>query len=76
MLVKILLLSWNFPPTLREIEYVAGHPCRGSISSGHDVRVLTLHSAEVESEDYVNRARHSGIAAFLRVMETTVGMSR
>ena len=64
--MRILLLSWNFPPTIGGIEYVVGHLYEGLVRQGHPVDVITSCSIEaVDSGSAVHRAPRPGLAAYL-----------
>ena len=63
--LKILLLSWNFPPVLGGIEYVAGHLFKGLSAWGHEIRVITAGSPTAPPQDGVLRASKTGLRAFL-----------
>ncbi len=64
--MRILLLSWNFPPTIGGIEYVVGHLYEGLLRRKHAVEVITSHAPEAEANpSEVQRASRPGLAAYL-----------
>jgi len=63
--MKILLLSWNFPPTIGGIEQVAGNLVRELARAGHEVRVLTRRVADAPAQAGVERARGAGLPRYL-----------
>ena len=63
--MKILILSWNFPPTTGGIEYVVKHVFDGLRGRGHEVDVITSF-ADVAPEEHVFRAPQKGLAAYVR----------
>lgn len=66
---RILILTWNFPPTLGGIEYVMGNLHRGLAARGHRVRTIAAaHPAADRRADRargVFRAPRPGLAWFL-----------
>ncbi len=62
--MRILVLSWNFPPTLGGIEYVVGNLFRGLLDLGHDVDVVTT-AGKGEAEARVHRASAGGLAKYV-----------
>lgn len=63
--MNILLLAWNFPPTLGGIEYVAKHLHEGLLAAGHGVRVVAPFVEGVASGPDVARCPRPGLPAFL-----------
>ena len=63
--MKLLLLSWNYPPVLGGIEIVAAKLAEGFGGRGDLVRVCTAHHPEAESTDIVRRAAGPGVPRFL-----------
>ncbi|MFO1523306.1 MAG: glycosyltransferase family 4 protein [Kiritimatiellia bacterium] len=63
--MRILILSWNFPPALGGIEVVVNHLFNGLRHRGHEVRLLAPFAAAATSPD-VERAAKKGIPSFLR----------
>lgn len=63
--MKVLLLSWNFPPTLGGIEYVVDNLFRGLRRKGHGVEVVTTAGLEVPAIPGVFRAGKKGLKAFV-----------
>ena len=67
--MKILIPSWNYPPSVGGIEQVAHHAARGFHTLGHSVTVLApaVASGAVPPDDPfpVLRASRPGIPAFL-----------
>lgn len=67
--MRILVLTWNFPPVVGGIEYLVGHVCRGLTQRGHEVSVVTSYHETGASGDHsasrVFRARRSGLPSFL-----------
>jgi phosphatidylinositol alpha-1,6-mannosyltransferase len=68
--MKILILTWNYPPVVGGIEQVAHHTAGGLFHRGHSVRVIApalpagLHEA-TEYDIPVYRAGKPGIPQFL-----------
>ena len=58
--MKVLLLSWNFPPTLGGIEYVVGNLYAGIARAGHEVEVVTAAGPDLPEGKGVHRARGGG----------------
>ncbi len=63
--MKVLLLSWNFPPTLGGIEYVVDNLFRGLQRQGHAVEVVTTIGPEVPATPGVFRAGRPGLKAYV-----------
>lgn len=68
--MKLLMLTWNYPPAIGGIEQVAHYTAVGLRDLGHDVRVIApaLPADAPETADPsipVFRARHKGIPRFL-----------
>jgi glycosyltransferase involved in cell wall biosynthesis len=63
--VKILFLSWNYPPRIGGIEDVVANLFAGLRRATNDVRLLTAHAPEAPVEDGVLRAPRPGLPAFL-----------
>ena len=69
--MNLLVLTWNYPPTVGGIEQVAHHTATGLRRRGHPVRVVAAAlppgtQATEEQSGSVWRARTKGIPAFLR----------
>lgn len=62
--MKILFLSWNYPPARGGIEYLVENLFR-ALAARHDVRLLTSHAPAAGTEPGVERAPRPGIPAFL-----------
>ncbi len=39
--MKVLLLSWDYPPQIGGIEYVVDHLFHGLAAAGHEARLIT-----------------------------------
>lgn len=63
--MRILLLSWNFPPTLGGMEYVVENLFLGLRRRGHEVEVAAPHAAQEEAQPGVHRAARPGLAAYV-----------
>jgi len=63
--MKILMLSWNFPPTVGGIESLIGHLFEGLLRAGHRVDVITTAAPSVETRESVYRAAGPGVPRFL-----------
>jgi phosphatidyl-myo-inositol dimannoside synthase len=63
--MKILLLSWNYPPAQGGIEYVVENLYRGLRRAGHDVHVVTSYAQEPERDDHVHRCPRRGLKAYV-----------
>ncbi|MDR0993919.1 MAG: glycosyltransferase family 4 protein [Verrucomicrobiota bacterium] len=68
--MKILMLTWNYPPTIGGIEQVAHYTATGLRRLGHDVTVvasvLPPGAGEApEQRPFIHRADKKGIPAFL-----------
>lgn len=63
--MKILMLSWNFPPVRGGIEDVVANLLEGLRAAGHEVRVITAHVAQANDPPAVIRASRPGVRAFL-----------
>ncbi len=63
--MKILMLSWNYPPVIGGIEYLVGHVCEGLTDRGHDVVVLTSHHPRADTSRQIFRAGRPGLISFL-----------
>ena len=61
--MRVLLLSWNFPPTLGGIEVVVDNLFRGLQRLGHDVEVVTSQGPDMPA--HVFRAKHKGLKAYV-----------
>ena len=62
--MRILLLSWNFPPTLGGIEYVVGNLFAG-LCKKNEVRLITgLHNG-ANPEEHVIRCPRKGLKAYV-----------
>ena len=64
--MKVLILSWNFPPIVGGIEYVVENIWQGLLSRNNDVRVLTAHTSEpVAANVAVIRAPKPGLCNYV-----------
>lgn len=63
--MKLLLLTWNFPPAVGGIEYLIGHLFRGLRARGHEVHALTSRRDGAPAEEGVARAPRRGLAGFV-----------
>ena len=63
--LRILMLTWNYPPVTGGIEYVAEHLVRGLRARGHAVRVVTAHAADAPPEPETWRAGRPGLKAYV-----------
>ena len=63
--MKVLLLSWNFPPTLGGIEYVVDNLFRGLQRRGHTVEVVTRSGPATPATPGVFRAGRGGLKGFV-----------
>lgn len=64
--MRILLLSWNFPPALGGIEYVVENVYRGLKRSGHTVKLVTAHEPMPDDDEDIHRCPKRGLASFVR----------
>ena len=63
--LRVLILTWNFPPRQGGIEQVMWHLYHGLKARGHSVRVVTsAGAADSDSSDFL-RARRAGLLPFL-----------
>jgi phosphatidylinositol alpha-1,6-mannosyltransferase len=62
--MKILFLSWNYPPARGGIECLVENLFH-ELATRNDIRLLTAHSAGAAPEPGVERAPRPGIAAYL-----------
>jgi phosphatidylinositol alpha-1,6-mannosyltransferase len=62
--MKILFLSWNYPPARGGIERLVENLFH-ALSARHEVRLLTAHAGGAPDEPGVERAPKPGIAAYL-----------
>ncbi len=68
--VRILVLTWNFPPRVGGIEHVADRLCAGLRARGHSLRILTSHrprsarGRDPADPTDVERAPLPGLAAY------------
>jgi len=62
--MRIFYLSWNFPPTLGGIEYVAGHLYEGLKKSGNEVHLLTRFNLKIHFRTKPPKANFFGILLF------------
>ena len=63
--MKILWLSWNFPPTVGGMEAMIENLFAGLRERGHEVRMVTAGATGAEARDGVSRAPRPGVPAFL-----------
>jgi len=65
--MKILMLTWNYPPTVGGIEQVAFHTASGLRARGHRVDVIAaaLPPGVADPAPDIMRARRPGIPSFL-----------
>ncbi len=63
--MKILFLSWNYPPALGGIEYVVANLFQGLRDRGHDVTLVTTSSTNDADEAGVVRASRPGLLTYL-----------
>ena len=63
--MKILLLSWNFPPAVGGMEIMIASLFHGLRQRGHVVRAVTRWVQSNEPEDSVYRAARPGVLAYL-----------
>jgi phosphatidylinositol alpha-1,6-mannosyltransferase len=63
--MKVLFLSWNFPPTMGGMEYVAENLFE-SLNAGHRVSALVPWADDERVRHGVERASGRGIAAYVR----------
>ena len=64
--LRVLFLSWNFPPVVGGIEAMAEQLFSGLAARGHDVRLLTCGAEGFSPRPGVERAPKPGIPAYLR----------
>lgn len=62
--MRILLLSWNFPPALGGIEYVVDHLYRELNAAGHEVHLITTVSEESEQDPHIHRCPRPGLKSY------------
>jgi phosphatidyl-myo-inositol dimannoside synthase len=62
--MRILLLSWNFPPALGGIEYVVDHLFRGLKAAGHEVHLITTMDDKPEVDPLIHRCPKAGLKAY------------
>ena len=63
--MKVLFLSWNFPPVLGGIEYVVEHLYKGLRKIGHHVYAITAHSNDTEIDSQVYRCKKPGLTSYV-----------
>lgn len=65
--MKLLLLTWNYPPTVGGIEQVAFHTAQGLRALGHHVTILAAYQPPGKEKDQADlyRARKKGLAGFM-----------
>ncbi|MDA3799635.1 MAG: glycosyltransferase, partial [Kiritimatiellae bacterium] len=63
--MKVLFLSWNFPPVLGGIEYVVEHLYKGLKKLGHSVSAITSHCDDVEEDSNVYRCKKAGLKSYV-----------
>lgn len=64
--MRILLLSWNFPPALGGIEYVVENLYHGLKRAGHSVKLLTAYAPSPEDDEDVYRCPKKGLKSYVR----------
>ena len=64
--MRILFLSWNFPPALGGIEYVVDHLFRGLKKTGHEVKLLTAHAEAAEEDPHILRCPKTGLKNYVK----------
>lgn len=64
--MRILFLSWNFPPALGGIEYVVDHLYRGLKASGHTVKLLTARADVADEDEDLIRCPKSGLKNYVK----------
>jgi len=62
--MRILLLSWNFPPALGGIEYVVDHLYRELNAAGHEVQLITTVSEAPEQDPHIHRCPRPGLKSY------------
>jgi phosphatidylinositol alpha-1,6-mannosyltransferase len=72
--MKILLLTWNFPPAVGGIEYMIENLWLGLRRRGHSCRVVTAFAEKASVVDDVHRASRPGLKSFV-VYACTKGYS-
>jgi phosphatidyl-myo-inositol dimannoside synthase len=72
--MKILLLSWNYPPARGGIEYVVENLYQGLRRAGNDVHVLTSYAEGAEPDVRVHRCPRRGLKPY--VVYSLVGAAR
>ena len=63
--MKILMLSWNFPPALGGIEYVAYNLYEGLVAANHTIQLVTTTREGAVSDPSVFRASKPGLKAYV-----------
>lgn len=63
--VKLLMLSWNFPPAMGGIENMVESLFRGLRRRGHEVRIVTSGTRGAPAEEGVHRATRPGLPAYV-----------
>lgn len=63
--MKILFLSWNYPPALGGIEYVVEHLFKGLKKRGNDTTLMTTFATDVLAEEDLLRAPRPGLFSYL-----------
>lgn len=64
--MRILLLSWNFPPALGGIEYVVENLYHGLQRAGHTVKLLTAHAPSPDDDEDIHRCPGKGLKNYVR----------
>ena len=62
--VRVLLMAWNFPPTVGGIETVARHLADGLPGCGLDVFTIARHAPEGSDDPVIRRPERPGLAAY------------
>lgn len=62
--MKILFLSWNFPPALGGIEYVAKHLYYGLKERGVGIKLIARHSGVSDGDADIYRCKQKGLLGY------------
>ncbi len=63
--MKVLLLTWNFPPALGGMEVMIASIFHGLRERGHNVRAVTAWAKDAPPEEDVHRAPRPGVPAYV-----------
>ncbi len=63
--MKILILSWNFPPAVGGVETHISQLFMGLLRAGHSVEVVTSAAPDAAPRDIVHRAVRRGLVGYL-----------